>query len=140
LIRYMLDTDTASYLLKKRHPLHKAVLNNLTKREPESVSLSVMTLSEMAAGLAGMIDKERKSILAKLLEEFMASINIIEFNDEAAWLYGTLRAKLRESGQDIGVMDTLIAAHAISQNLILVTNNHSHFKRITGLKCENWTV
>ncbi len=138
MIKYLLDTDTMSYLMKKSHPAHRGILKRLMQEEENSVAISVMSISEISRGLEKIQDENRKKILLNALEYIFSSIRILEFNDEAAWLYGKIRTELCNSGQDIGIMDTLIAAHALSQNLILVSNNLKHFHRILKLKVESW--
>ena len=72
------------------------------------------------------------------LEEFMAPFRILPYDEFAAKTYGTIRFQLEKQGHPIGPLDLLIAAHALSQKLILVTNNDKEFKRIKNLKVENW--
>jgi tRNA(fMet)-specific endonuclease VapC len=134
----MLDTNILSYLMKKNHPHHKTLMQKLLKEEEGSIAISVVTVSEIAEGIENIVDEDRKKTLLNALEYMLSSIVTLEFNDEAAWHYGKIRNKLCKMGQDIGVMDTLIAAHAASQNLILVTNNVKHFKRVPELKLEQW--
>lgn len=134
----MLDTDITSYLMKKNHPHHHTLMQRLFKEEEGTIAISVMTVSEISEGIENITDEKRKSLLLNALEYILSSLVILEFNDEAAWLYGKIRNKLRKIGQDIGVMDTLIAAHAASQNLVLVTNNSKHFERVSELKVEHW--
>lgn len=138
MIKYLLDTDTMSYLIKKNHPSHRGIIQRLMKEEESSVAISVMSISEISSGLEKLTDENRKKALLNALEYIFSSIKILEFNDEAAWLYGKIRTELCNAGQDIGVMDTLIAAHALSQDLILVSNNLKHFQRISQLKVESW--
>lgn len=135
----MLDTDTMSYLMKKNHVSHKNVIQRLLKEEEGSIAISVISVSEISCGLEKLKDENKKNILQNALEYFFSSIQVLEFNDEAAWLYGKIRTQLCTLGQDIGVMDCLIAAHALSQQLTLVSNNFNHFQRIPQLKIENWT-
>jgi tRNA(fMet)-specific endonuclease VapC len=106
--------------------------------EESSVGISVISISEISSGLEKLKDEYRKKSLLQASEYIFSSIKILEFNDEAAWLYGKIRTALCDAGQDIGVMDTLIASHALSQKLILVSNNVKHFKRVPDLKVENW--
>jgi tRNA(fMet)-specific endonuclease VapC len=72
------------------------------------------------------------------LEQFIAPLEVAKFDQEAAAVYGTIRAHLEQKGQPIGAMDLLIAAHARSLDVRLVTNNESEFKRVPGLRIENW--
>lgn len=126
--------------MKKNHPSHQSIIQRLLQKDENSVAISVMSISEISCGLEKLKDEIRKKSLLNALEYIFSSIKILEFNDEAAWLYGKIRTDLCNTGNDIGVMDTLIAAHALSQNLILVTNSLKHFQRISQLKVENWVV
>lgn len=72
------------------------------------------------------------------MESIFSSLVVLEFNEESAWAYGKVQTEVLKAGKDIGVIDALIAAHALSQNLILVTNNTKHFSNVSGLKIENW--
>lgn len=134
----MLDTDIMSYLMKKNHPSHKTLMQKLLEKDEGSVALSVITVSEISEGIENINDESRKKTLLTAMEYILSSLIVLEFNDESAWLYGKFRNTLRKSGQDIGAMDTLIAAHAASQDLTLVTNNSKHFERISGLNLERW--
>ncbi len=134
----MLDTDILSYLMKKNHPSHKILMTKLKQQDRGTIALSVITVSEISEGIENLIDPDRKSLLLGALNYIISSLKVIEFNDEAAWLYGKIRNKLCKLGQDIGIMDSLIAAHALSQNLILVTTNSRHFERVSDLKIERW--
>lgn len=138
MIRHMLDTDITSYLMKKNHPQHHALLQKLFNEEEGTIAVSVMTVSEIAEGIENVADEERKHALKNAFEYILSSLIVLEFNDDAAWNYGKIRNKLRKIGQDIGVMDSLIAAHALSQDLILVTNNSKHFSRIPELRIDRW--
>ncbi len=139
MIRYMLDTDITSYLMKTNHPLHHKVMKNLQRLAKEQVCISVITVTEIAMGIESAQDDTFRKKLEKYSDELFTILNILDFNEESAWLYGKIRAKLKATGNDIGIMDTLIAAHAMSHHLTLVTNNHNHFHRIPGIKVENWS-
>ena len=138
MIQYLLDTDTLSYLMKKNHPHHPAVLQRLLIQPEGGVALSVITLAEIARGLENIKTHLANDILSKAIASILSSLVVLEFNEEAAWAYGKVRTEVMQAGKDIGVMDSLIAAHALSQDLILVTNNTKHFYNISGLKLENW--
>jgi len=100
------------------------------------VGISSITLSELEYGVA----KSQKPQQNKLaLAEFLAPIEILPYDDMAAEQYGEIRALLEKKGTPIGSLDMLIAAHALSLNSILVTNNESEFRRVPGLIVENWT-
>jgi len=81
---------------------------------------------------------ERRDRNKIALANFIAPIGVIDYDDLAAAQYGIIRSSLEKNGMPIGALDMLIAAHALSQGLILVTNNEREFKRVPGLKIENW--
>lgn len=131
-MKYLLDTNICIYIIKKKP--HKVILH-LKKLEMFDVCISVITLSELEYG----VQKSKQPTQNKIaLTEFLAPIKIIAFDERAAYYYGNIRAELERTGKVIGAMDLLIGAHAISLNLPLVTNNEKEFKRIEGLKIENW--
>jgi tRNA(fMet)-specific endonuclease VapC len=134
----MLDTNILSYLMKKSHPYHEALLKKLIKEPEGSVAISVITVSEISEGIENIVEGNHKTQLLNALDYILSGLVSLEFNDESAWLYGKIRNNLRKSGQDIGAVDALIAAHAASQKLILVTNNTKHFQRVPELQIENW--
>ena len=133
-MRFMLDSDICIYLIKKRP-------ENVIKRIGESLSdgivISSITLAELEFGVANSTYPEKNS---NALIQMLSSINILPFDSRAAAAYGPLRAELQQSGLPIGALDMLIAAHAKSLNLTLVTNNVREFSRINGLKIENWVI
>ena len=131
-MRYMLDTNICVYLIKKK-PLR--VLEKLKKLAVSDVAISAVTLAELEYGVAKSDRPEQNS---ESLNAFVAPLEIISFDDRAACRYGEIRAFLERQGKVIGGMDMLIAAHASSLALTLVTNNIREFERIPGLELENW--
>jgi len=127
--RFMLATDTISYVLRGQGN----VAAQLTAHTPSAVCLSAISLSELRFGA----DKCRSKRLHGLIDTFIDTIEVLPFDAVAAALFGRACASLAAKGT-IGTLDTLIAAHALSLNLILVTNNTKHFKQVRGLKTENW--
>jgi len=127
---YMLDTDTCSYVLKtKSAKLAKRFMANVGK-----IAISEIVLAELRFGAD--IHENRTAQIHDLIDEFTVRLEIIPW--AASTPYGKLRATLQNNGTPIGNMDTLIAAHALSQDSTLVTNNTKHFRRVPGLKIENW--
>lgn len=127
---YMLDTDTCSYVLKtKSAKLAKRFMSNVGK-----IAISEIVLAELRFGADN--HQNRTEQIHELIDDFIVRLEIIPW--AASVHYGKLRAKLQNSGTPIGNMDTLVAAHALSQNSILITNNTKHFRRVPGLKIENW--
>jgi tRNA(fMet)-specific endonuclease VapC len=131
---YMLDTDICIYIIKQKP---QNVLNHLKLLKPGQLSISSITFAELMNGA-------KKS---KYIEENIARLNaltelldVLPFDQQAAVSYGDVRSSLEKRGKTIGSNDMLIAAHALSLNLILVTNNEKEFKRVDGLKIENWVL
>lgn len=131
--RYMLDTDTCSYIMKRSSP---AVLQHLRATPIEDVCISVVTKAEL---LYGVEVSPRRTQDATALEAFLLHVAVLPFPDNAAPHYARIRADLKARGELIGANDLFIAAHARSLGLRLVTNNVSEFSRVKGLTLENWT-
>ncbi len=129
---FLLDTNICIYALKG----NERVLGNLLSRTPGEVHVSVITEAELRAG-AGKSSSPVKTL--RLLENFLAPLQIIDFTSADAVAYGRVRARLEVAGTPIGPLDTLIGAHAVARRLTLVTNNRREFSRIAGLAIENWT-
>jgi tRNA(fMet)-specific endonuclease VapC len=131
-MKYMLDTNICVYLIKKKP---ENVLKNLHLNMDDGVAISAITLAELMHGVESSAYPEKNALA---LNQFLSIVDILPFDDEAAVEYGKTCAKLRQKGTQIGVMDTLIAAHAKAEELIIVTNNVREFERVEGLKLENW--
>ena len=129
---YMLDTDTVSFALRGI----ESVTARLRAHRPSELSVSAITFAELRFGA----DRRRSSRLHKLLDTFFASVAVLPFDALAASSFGKLGAILADAGTPIGQLDTLIAAHALSLDLTLVTNNTKHFSQVKGLRSENWNV
>ena len=133
MIRYLFDTDTASYFLKGRHPaLQKRARAAL---QAKAVAISVITEAELRFGLALTPEAAR---LHAAVEIFLSETPCFDWPRSAAEHYARLTADMKRSGKPIGILDTQIAAHALAENLVLITNNTRHFGAIAGLKSENW--
>jgi len=132
-VKYLLDTDTCIHALK-----HDArMLATLTAKSRADVAISVVTEAELRTG-AEKSDARSKTL--RLVERFLAPIAIIEFNSADAAVYARERAALERAGTPIGPLDTLIAAQAVARGLILVTSNEREFRRVAGLRVENWRI
>ncbi len=129
---YLLDTNICIYLIKKK-PIN--VLRRFQEAGAGRIGISSITLSELVFGVEKS-QPYKKNIQA--LEKFTISLEILPYDTKAAYFYGKIRKELESQGTPIGPMDTLIAAHALSRNLVLVTNNSKEFKRVKKLKVENW--
>ena len=132
--RYLLDTDTCIYLIKRQPP---SALARLQSVDVDSVGISSITLSELEFGVAKSSMPERNKLA---LAQFLAPLAILPYDDGAAAQYGSIRALLESQGTPIGPLDTLIAAHALSLRSVLVTNNEREFSRIPDLVIENWVT
>ena len=131
-MKYMLDTNICIYIIKK-HP--ENVLNKFKTCEIGDIAISSVTLAELMYGAHKSLHQQKNKAA---LEEFTSPLEIMPFDDGAATHYGELRAYLEKKGTPIGSLDTMIAAHAQSLNVILVTNNKNEFSRVPHLKIEDW--
>ena len=132
MIKYMLDTNTCIYIIKKKPT---DVLERFRQTRISQVGISSITLSELEYGVAKSSKPEQNQIA---LAQFLAPLEILSYGDDAAPQYGRLRAFLENQGTPIGSLDMLIAAHAVSIGCILVTNNEKEFNRVPNLKIDNW--
>jgi tRNA(fMet)-specific endonuclease VapC len=132
--RYMLDTDTCSYIMKRSHD---AVLKRLAKVSVDDVCISVIAKSELLFGVE-VSPKRRQDEAA--LDAFLRHVEVLDFPDKASLHYAKIRADLKGRGAMIGANDLLIAAHARSLNLTLITNNTREFRRVRNLSIDNWTT
>ncbi len=132
-MRYMLDTNICIYAIKHRPD---TVIKKIISYDPAELCISVITYAELMHGVEKSMAVERNRIAMSL---FLSPITILEFDGRAAEEYGKIRTELEKKGTPIGPMDTLIAGHAKSKGLILVTNNTREFNRVAGLTVEDWT-
>ena len=130
----MLDTNICIYVLKKR-PLY------LLKQfeQIKDIHLSTIVYAELCSGVT-LSPQHLQNVRQNQLQEFIALTTVHSWNDKAAKVYADIRADLKIKGTPIGNMDMLIAAHALSLNATLVTNNLREFGRVTNLKLENWLI
>ena len=130
---HLLDTDTASYLIKGRTP---QVEERLAAIPPSMVCISVVTQAELLYGLKALPPAHR---LHAGVRQFLKIVRILPWDSAAAEFYADIRHQLVTKGQTIGEMDMMIAAHALAAGAVLVTNNTKHFKRIRApLALVNW--
>lgn len=132
--RFMLDTDTCSYIMKRSHPL---VLKRLQSVSVSDVCMSVVTKAEL---LYGVEVSPRHGQDAAALAAFLPYVDAMALDEGAALHYAEIRADLKRRGAMIGANDLFIAAHARTLGLILVTNNTAEFARVSNLAIENWTI
>jgi len=131
-MRFMLDTNTCIELIRYQN---KRVLRRMKRRSPDDICVSSVTLSELEYGVAKSANPEKNRLA---LAEFMTPLAIVPYNDTVAPVYGRVRAELEQAGTPIGPLDTMIAAHALSLGLTVVTGNEREFRRVAGLKVQNW--
>ena len=131
--QYMLDTNTASYIIKGNIP---SVRRRLLKVPIEQVFISTVTEGELRYGVAQHPEAMK---LQQIVEEFLVRVTILVWDSEAARQYGRLRAGLEREGRPMGNLDTMIGAHALAAGSVLVTNDRA-FSRIEKLKIEDWTT
>ena len=131
MIKYLLDTNVVIYILKRRPIEVLEIFNKNTNR----MAISSITLSELIYGAekSVKIDKNLEAI-----EDFISHLEVLPYDAKASQLYGQIKAGLEKKGKIIGENDIHIAAHAISQGLVLVTNNLKEFKRAPNIALENW--
>ncbi|MDD5388277.1 MAG: type II toxin-antitoxin system VapC family toxin [Gallionellaceae bacterium] len=134
MIRHLIDTDIASYFLKKNSSAVAARLHDAMAAG--EAAISVITRAELRYGLALLTGEVSRR--QALVDAFLREIPTLAWTSEAADIYALLAATQKKTNQPIGYMDTQIAAHALAENLILVSNNTRHYQRIPGLKLENW--
>lgn len=133
--RYLLDTDICSYAIKRKPP--ELLRKIRTALENEDIAISAITRGELLYGLE-LVPSATSLHIA--VHAFLEYLPCLEWPVSAADHYGRLRAGQKIAGTPVGYMDTLIACHALAENLILVTNNTSDFSRIPGLQIENWAA
>lgn len=132
--RFMLDTDTCSYILKRSN---NNVLERLRQVQVADVCISAISKSELLYGVE-LSPRRRQDESA--LTSFLTYLEVLAYADGAAQHYAGIRAYLKIHGTMIGANDLFIAAHARSLGLTLVTNNTSEFGRVPDLALENWTL
>lgn len=130
-MRFLLDTDTCIYGIKK----HAAVIEAMNVVDPDDLAISVVTEAELRTG-AAKSSSPIKSL--HVMEIFLQPLTILDFTSQDTTVYAHLRAKLERAGTPIGPYDTIIAAQALAHDLTLVTNNEREFRRVPGLRIENW--
>jgi len=131
-MRYMLDTNICIALIKRKPP---KALRRFDRLSTGDVGISTISLSELRYGVAKSQHVERNR---QALEEFLLPLEVADFDERAASVYGRDRADLENAGRPIGPLDTQIGAHAQSLDVVLITDNTAEFRRIKGLKIENW--
>jgi tRNA(fMet)-specific endonuclease VapC len=133
-MKYMLDTNICIYVIREKPA---GVLRRFRQTNVKDVCISSITLGELEYGVNRSSQPGRNKLA---LAAFLAPIQVSPFEDMAAQAYGQVRAVLEKQGTPIGSLDTLIAAHALSLDCTLVTNNEKEFRRVPGLHVQNWAT
>jgi tRNA(fMet)-specific endonuclease VapC len=131
-MKFMLDTNICIYLIKHRP---QQLMNRFERTPVGDIGISAITLAELEYGAAksGGPDRNRSALRA-----FVSPLELAAFGQAETAAYGKIRALLEKKGRLIGAMDLLIAAHAVSLRVQLITNNEAEFKRVPGLRVDNW--
>jgi tRNA(fMet)-specific endonuclease VapC len=130
-VRYLLDTNICIYVINTRPA---SVLDRFLIHEPDGLSVSTITVSELYWG----VHKSGSARNMAALEKFLSPLTVFDYDLAAARQYGELRAHLERQGTPIGPLDLQIAAHALALGITLVTNNRREFDRVPDLRSENW--
>ena len=129
----LLDTHICIHIINAKPP---AVLARFQHYRLGEIGLCSVVAAELAFGVA----KSGSARNRQALEMFLAPLTILPFDAAAVWAYGDLRAELERRGTPIGSLDTMIAAHALSRQALLVTNNTREFAKVPGLQLDNWVA
>ena len=133
-MKYLLDTNICIYIIKKKPA---RVLRKFKTLKPGDIGISSITVAEFRYG----VEKSKYGARnRRAVEQFLTPLAIVDFDAKAAQIYGNIRAALESKGTPIGPLDPLIAAHALSLGVTLVTNNIKEFSRVPGLKLANWAA
>ncbi len=131
MLKYLLDTNIVIYTIKRRPP----AVREAFKRHDGQMSISSVTWGELVYGAekSAYTEKNQADI-----DGLASRLEVLPFEEQAAAHFGQIRAELYRIGKPIGPYDMMIAGHARSKGLILVTNNVGEFERVPGLRVENW--
>jgi tRNA(fMet)-specific endonuclease VapC len=132
---YLLDTNIISYFIKGIHPALTQRMAQAT--QAQTIATSAICRAEVRYGQGLMAADDKRRVPIDLL---LHELPTLQWTVAAADRYGDIKAQFKRQGLPLGDMDTLIAAHALAENLILVTHNTRHFERVVGLRVEDWVV
>ena len=131
-MRYMLDTNICSYVLRSRPA---SVKERFDEAGPDALGISTVVLAELLYGAAR---HPSGAVIRREIRDFVSRLDVLPWDEAAAEHYGDLRAGLERHGRPLGAMDLMIAAHARSRGATLVSNDVRHFERVEGLLVANW--
>jgi tRNA(fMet)-specific endonuclease VapC len=126
----MLDTDTVSFAVRGMG----GVAARIVEQQPSELCVSALTLAELRRG----VERRKSHKLDRVVSAFFKNISVMPFDEECARAFGRLSAQLEARGTPIAAFDALIAAHAVTLGVTLVTNNERHFSRVPALRTANW--
>jgi tRNA(fMet)-specific endonuclease VapC len=129
---YLLDTDTCAFILRRSSDV---LLERIQAVPLQQQAMSVVTYAELLYGV--QVSAKRKTN-QEAVDALVRHLAILDWTQDAARAYATIRAAMKKKGAMIGANDLLIAAHAVSVEAVVVTNNTKDFSRVAGLKIENW--
>lgn len=132
-MKYLLDTNICIYAINQRSP---QIVERMKAEGAKNLATSALVAAELAFG----VEKSTRPGTKTHLESFLKGLNILPWGESALWHWAQHRNRLQKAGTPIGEIDLLIAAQALGDDLILVTNNTREFERIDGLKLENWAA
>ncbi len=131
-MKFLLDTNICIYVINKRP---QSVIQRFRQFESQEIGISTVTVSELHYGACKSGRPEQNKAA---LEYFLSPLRVMNYDEAAARAYGIIRAELEKKGAIIGSLDMMIAAHAFSLGIPVVTNNVKEFKRVSELHVENW--
>lgn len=131
-MKYLLDTDICSYIIRKRP---QNLIEKFKSIPLGEIGISVISICEFESGIPGSSRPEK---IRSAIDAFLAPFSIIDFEQADAISFGVIDSYLRSKGIPIGDMDTMIASQAVARGLILVTNNVKHYSRVPTLTYESW--
>lgn len=132
-MKILIDTNICVFLIRKQRD---SIRDHLLRHQVGEIGISAITESELRFGADKSSDPARNHAL---LDRFLLTLPVLDFDSDCAREYGKIRSFLEKNGSPIGSLDTLIAAHALSAGLTLVTNNTREFQRVPGLSVVDWT-
>ena len=133
-MHYMLDTNICSYVLRSRPA---SVKERFNEAGPNALGLSTVVLAELLYGAAR---HPSGSVIRREIQDFVTRLDVLPWDEAAAEHYGDLCAGLERHGRPLGAMDLMIAAHARSEGLVIVTNHRREFDRVPALQVEDWSL
>lgn len=133
MLKYMLDTNICIFTIKNK----PSVVREAFRQHYDRMCISSVTLMELSYGAEKPAIPEKN---LRVVESFIARLEVLTYGIEAATHSGQIRAELAKLGTSIGPYDSMVAAHARSQGLILVTNNTREIERVPGIRLSDWTI